>query len=145
MTGAGFGDGFVLPQWAQVLVSDVDADSLVDVVVEADLQAAFPHLRANDEFVAQLTASVRENLRALAAVASGRAQLCDVEFAQPRLLAALQARLGVPQTLLQLSYRVGFLTIWRNWSAGLKGAPERRAEPGCRGACPHRGCPPAIS
>lgn len=125
-----FGTDFPLPGWAQRMIGDIEAGDLVERVVEADLQAAFQDLRGNDEFVAQLTASVRQNLGALTDVAAGRIQLCDVELPQPRLLAALQARLGVPQSLLQLSYRVGFLAIWRGWAARLEVAPvcsEERA------------------
>lgn len=120
---AQFGTNFDLPQWARESIRGVESDDLIETVVQADMQAAFQHLRGNEEFLAQLTASVQQNLTALTDVAAGRVQLCDVQLPQPRLLAALQARLGVPQTLLQLSYRVGFLTIWREWTARLDAAP----------------------
>ena len=125
---AEFSSEFHLPTWARTLIAEIPCDDLVERVVEADMHAAFEHLRGNEEFGAQLAASVRQNLHALTEVAVGRIDLGDVELPEPRLLAILQARLGVPQTLLQLSYRVGFLTIWRGWVSRLETAPVPMAE-----------------
>ena len=70
----------------------------------------------HEEFVAALTASVTENVIVLREVLIGVRDSADVQLAQPRSLAVLQARLGIPQAALQLSYRVGFLAMWRFWA-----------------------------
>ena len=101
-----------------------DTASLVTRVVEADLAAAFADLRDNREFVAQLTASVKENIEALREVACGRLALDSVDLAEPRRLASLQAHLGVAQVSLQLSYRVGFFEMWRDWSTRIEASDQ---------------------
>ncbi|WP_250031282.1 PucR family transcriptional regulator [Paractinoplanes maris] len=122
-----------LPLWAREAADAVDLHALADRVVEADLAAAFDTLRDNDEFVTRLRASVVENLRALRQVLTGRTPLAEVCLTEPFALAALQARLRLPQTALQRSYRVGFLTMWQEWSdqlvarAGLDDVPRRES------------------
>jgi hypothetical protein len=114
-----------LPTWAREASDGVDLVGLADRVVEADLAAAFETLRDNDEFVTRLRASVVENLRHLRRVIGGRARLTDVELTEPFALAGLQARLRLPQTALQRSYRVGFLTMWQEWTDRLVERAER--------------------
>ncbi|MET0418069.1 MAG: helix-turn-helix domain-containing protein [Actinoplanes sp.] len=108
--------GVRLPRWAREAADDVDLAALAERVVEADLAAAFDALRDNDEFTARLRASVVENLWALRQVLTGRIPLTEVRLTEPFALAVLQARLRLPQTALQRSYRVGFHTMWREWS-----------------------------
>lgn len=114
-----------LPVWAREASDAVDLAHLADRVVEADLAAAFGSLRTNEEFVARLRASVEENLRNLRRVIAGRVDAVDVELAAPYALAGLQARLRLPQTALQRSYRVGFTTMWHAWSDSLAARAER--------------------
>jgi hypothetical protein len=104
------------PVWAQEVADSVDLGVVADVVVERDLAAAFPHMRGHAEFVERLRASVLENLHALQDVLCGRRALEDVRLVEPFELAAVQARLRVPQTSLQRSYRVGFTAMWEEWS-----------------------------
>ncbi|MEU8804213.1 helix-turn-helix domain-containing protein [Spirillospora sp. NPDC048819] len=108
--------GVRLPAWAREASDGVDTAALEDRVVEADLAAAFDTLRDNDEFVTRLRASVVENLRHLHQVIAGRTDLSEVTLVEPFALARLQARLRLPQTALQRSYRVGFLAMWHEWS-----------------------------
>ncbi|MBU2664033.1 helix-turn-helix domain-containing protein [Actinoplanes bogorensis] len=105
-----------LPLWAREAADAVDLPALAGRVVEADLAAAFETLRDHDEFVTRLRASVLENLCALRQVLTGRIPLTGVRLTEPFALAVLQARLRLPQTALQRSYRVGFLTMWQEWS-----------------------------
>ncbi|GIE97479.1 PucR family transcriptional regulator [Paractinoplanes rishiriensis] len=114
-----------LPRWAREASDDVDLVALTDRVVEADLAAAFEAQRDNDEFVARLRASVVENLEALRQVISGRARIAEVRLTEPFALAVLQARLRLPQTALQRSYRVGFQTMWQEWSDQLVERADR--------------------
>jgi DNA-binding Lrp family transcriptional regulator len=118
-----------LPAWAREASDGVDTAALEDRVVEADLAAAFDALRDNGEFVARLRASVVENLRHLPEVIAGRLGLAEVTLVEPFALALLQARLRLPQTALQRSYRVGFLTMWQEWSDRLIERAERDGVP----------------
>ncbi|MGA8210350.1 MAG: helix-turn-helix domain-containing protein [Nocardioidaceae bacterium] len=106
----------VLPEWARLVADSVDLDALAAVVVRRDLEAAFPSLVGHGEFVERLSASVRENLQALQDVLCGRLGLDQVRLDEPFAFAAVQARLRVPQTSLQRSYRVGFVAMWQEWS-----------------------------
>ncbi len=114
-----------LPRWARQAADDVDLAALADRVVEADLAAAFDTLRDNAEFVATLRASVVENLCSLRQVLTGRTRLDQVRLVEPFALAGLQARLRLPQTALQRSYRVGFLTMWQEWTDRLVERADR--------------------
>lgn len=114
-----------LPAWARAAADDVDLTELADAVVDADLAAAFEMFRDNDELVTRLRASVEENLRHLRQVIGGRRRVAEVQLVEPFALAALQARLRIPQTTLQRSYRVGFQTMWHAWSEALVQGAER--------------------
>lgn len=114
-----------LPSWAREASDAVDLVDLADRVVEADLDAAFGSLRESEEFVTRLRASVEENLRNLRLVIGGRVDVADVELTEPFALAGLQARLRLPQTALQRSYRVGFQTMWHAWSDHLVERADR--------------------
>ncbi|MET0998951.1 MAG: helix-turn-helix domain-containing protein, partial [Marmoricola sp.] len=58
-------------------------------------------------------------------VIGGRVRVGDVELSEPFALAGLQARLRLPQTALQRSYRVGFLAMWHAWSDALVERADR--------------------
>jgi DNA-binding PucR family transcriptional regulator len=113
-----------LPRWASAMADGVDLRSLAEVVVRRDLEAAFPSLRDHVEFGERLRASVAENLQALQDVLCGRTALNDVRLVEPFAFAAVQARLRVPQTSLQRSYRVGFTAMWEEWSERLVARAE---------------------
>lgn len=120
-----------LPSWLREALRFAVSEELVAKVVAADLDAVFDHLRDDEEFVAQLTASVAENVRTLHRVAMGEVGLDELDLVQPRRLAVVQARRRVVQASLQLSYRVGLLTIWREWVGHLDAVepdPDRRCE-----------------
>jgi sugar diacid utilization regulator len=114
-----------LPRWARTACTGLDLSELGARVLEADLAAAFDGLRDNGEFVLRLRASVEENLDHLQQVLGGRARIEDVALREPFALASLQARLRLPQTALQRSYRVGFMTMWEAWSDALVEQAER--------------------
>jgi sugar diacid utilization regulator len=57
-------------------------------------------------------------------VLCGRLVLTDVRLNEPFVFAAVQARLRVPQTSLQRSYRVGFVAMWEAWSGRLADGAE---------------------
>jgi len=106
------------------MAAAVDLEELAERVVVTDIAVAFPRLSDDAEFVAHLRASVRENLLALQQVLCGRLALAQVRLTQPLEFARVQARLRIPQTALQRSYRVGFSTMWQEWSQRLCAAAE---------------------
>jgi DNA-binding PucR family transcriptional regulator len=113
-----------MPDWARTAADLVRLDQLCDEVVQRDLEAAFPDLVDDQDFVERLRASVAENVGTLRDVLCGRTQLAAVRLTEPFTLAAVQARLRVPQTSLQRSYRVGFTAMWQEWAAQLALAAE---------------------
>lgn len=124
MPVAGFADpgieeSPVLPSWAASVASEVDIQLLRDVVVNRDIAAAFPAQAQDREFVAALSASVTENLTELRRYLSGATGLASIQLRCPLDFATLQARLRIPQTCLQKSYRVGFAAMWEGWTAAL--------------------------
>lgn len=118
-----------LPGWAVAAAAAVDLAALCEVVVRRDLAAAFPQLAHDDEFVVHLRASAAQNLDALQDVVCGRVLLRDVRLEHPLSFGAVQARLRIPQTALQRSYRVGFLAMWEEFSRVLRAAAEHAAVP----------------
>src|SRR5918996_4401261 len=113
-----------LPPWARETAAAVDLEALAERVVDRDIAVAFPQLTGDAEFAGHLRASVRENLQALQQVLCGRLALAHVRLMQPLEFARVQARLGIPQTALQRSYRVGFVTMWQEWADRLRAAAE---------------------
>jgi DNA-binding PucR family transcriptional regulator len=109
-----------LPGWVRELAADVDLVALCERVVARDIAVAFPDLAEDAGFAEHLRASVRENLRLLQDVLSGRLPLDAVRLEQPLVFARVQAELRIPQTALQRSYRVGFAEMWRAWADRLQ-------------------------
>lgn len=116
-------DREVLPMWAADLAVDLDRDAIIESIIEADIAAAFPQRVGDAAFAGQLRESVRENVTRLLQFVAGRRSLADLELRQPVEFAKAQAQLGIPQSAMQHSYRVGYLTLWETWSR----AVQRRA------------------
>jgi len=104
-----------LPEWVRVMSAELDLDALCEVVVRRDVAIAFPQYATDASFVEQLRASVRENLHTLQDVLCGRLALNQVRLEQPIAFGLAQAQLGIPQAVLQRSYRVGFVAMWNEW------------------------------
>lgn len=109
-----------LPDWVRDLAADVDLAALCERVVARDIAVAFPALAGDAAFAEHLRASVRENLSLLRQVLTGRLPLSAVRLEQPLAFARVQAELRLPQTALQRSYRVGFVTMWEGWAEQLR-------------------------
>lgn len=116
-----------LPEWVRELSAELDLDALCEVVVRRDLAAAFPEHAKDGAFIDRLRASVQENLRTLQAVLCGRRELGDIRLEQPLAFGEAQAQLGIPQSALHKSYRVGFAAMWEAWMRELT---NRAAETG---------------
>lgn len=116
--------GVGLPEWVREASAALDLDAVCEAVVERDLSVAFPQLAHDTEFRDHLRASARENLGVLQDLVCGRRTLQDVRLREPLAFAAVQARLRLPQTALQRSYRVGFLVKWAAWSQVLRQGAE---------------------
>jgi hypothetical protein len=113
-----------LPPWVREMAAAVDLQALGERVVARDIAVAFPRLTGDAEFADHLRASVRENLQALQQVLCGHLALVNVRLTQPLEFARVQARLRIPQTALQRSYRVGFFTMWQEWAQQLCAVAE---------------------
>ncbi|CAB4866040.1 MAG: hypothetical protein F2793_02310 [Actinobacteria bacterium] len=114
-----------LPSWVQSVSAEFDIDALCDTVVDLCSEAAFAQYSEDLEFMLQLRASVSENLRALQNVLCGRVAIDQVRLSEPLKFASVQAQLGIPQTSMQKSYRVSFLTQWREWTRAFHLEAER--------------------
>lgn len=114
-----------LPTWVQSVSAEFDIDALCDRVVERCSEVAFAQYSEDLEFMLQLRASVSENLRALQNVLCGRVAIDQVRLSEPHKFASVQAQLGIPQTSMQKSYRVSFLTQWREWTRAFHLEAER--------------------
>lgn len=111
------------------MAADVDLDALCEQVVARDVAVAFPGLAHDTRFVEHLRQSVRENLDLLQRVLAGRLPMAGVHLEQPLEFARVQARLRIPQTALQRSYRVGFATMWQAWADRLQAAAAAAGVP----------------
>ncbi|HEV7207568.1 MAG TPA: helix-turn-helix domain-containing protein [Mycobacteriales bacterium] len=109
-----------LPDWVQAMSAELDLDALCEVVVGRDLEVAFPQYATDGAFVERLRASVRENLHTLQDVLCGRLALGQVRLEHPIAFGLAQAELGIPQAVLQRSYRVGFVAMWDEWVRQLR-------------------------
>lgn len=118
-----------LPGWAAAVAADVDLVAVHRLVVDRDVAAAFEPQAADEEFLGALSASVAENLDQLQGYLAGRIPLAEVQLEHPLALARVQARLGIPQTRLQRSYRVGFAAMWEAWTAALVHEVTHRPRP----------------
>jgi hypothetical protein len=105
-----------LPGWARSAVADVDLAQLQELVVSADVQLAFPGYARDEAFLDRLRASVAENLACLRDVLLGRQEIDDIAVDKPLQFGEVQAELGITQSCLHRSYRVGFLQMWQSFS-----------------------------
>jgi DNA-binding PucR family transcriptional regulator len=118
-----------LPDWVREMAACVDLQELAERVVVRDITVAFPRLAGDADFAEHLRSSVRENLHVLQQVLCGRLALAQVRLEQPLEFARVQARLRIPQTALQRSYRVGFVTMWQAWAQQLQAVAEAKDVP----------------
>lgn len=109
-----------LPDWARALADTFDLERLADLVVDVDIPAAWPALVGNTGFAEMLRESALENLEWLRETLAGRRDAGEVVLGRPSRFGRMQAELGIPQSALQKSYRVGFMTIWDQWTAHLE-------------------------
>ncbi|CAB4924431.1 MAG: hypothetical protein F2836_01925 [Actinobacteria bacterium] len=114
------------PTWARTVASHFDFDALCDEVVHLCSEAAFAQFAEDLEFMLAMRASVSENLRALQNVLCGRVVIDQVRLSEPLKFASVQAQLGIPQTAMQKSYRVSFLTQWRELTGAFHAEAERQ-------------------
>ncbi|MBO0850857.1 MAG: helix-turn-helix domain-containing protein [Pseudonocardia sp.] len=109
-----------LPPWARSAIAELDLAGLCEEVVRRCLAAVFSSYTGDPAFVAALRDSVAENVRALRDVLCGRLEIGRVTLRRRLALADVQARLHVPQSLLQRSYRLSFSIQWEAWTALLR-------------------------
>lgn len=110
----------LLPPWARAAIAEYDVTDLCEEVVRRCIAAVFSAYAGDPAFVTALRDSVAENVRALRDVLCGRLEIDQVTLRRRLALADVQARLHVPQSLLQRSYRLSFVIQWEAWAALLR-------------------------
>ncbi|WP_028924684.1 PucR family transcriptional regulator [Pseudonocardia acaciae] len=102
--------------WARAAIAQFDVTDLCEEVISRCLAEVFPAYLGDAAFVAALRDSVYENVGALRDVLCGRLEIDQVTLRRRLALADVQARLHVPQHLLQRSYRLSFVIQWEAWA-----------------------------
>jgi hypothetical protein len=107
-----------------------DIDAVIDPLMNADIEIAFPDREDEESFRELLRGSVTENLGVLRQHLGSKVDLKDVVLVRPVEFARTQAELGIPQASLQRSYRIGLQVLWKSWADCLAGsAAIREVEP----------------
>jgi PucR-like helix-turn-helix protein/diguanylate cyclase with GGDEF domain len=104
------------PEWERRLADFLDVDAVADRIVEEGMEFAFPGQIDDGEFIEQFREGVRENVGTVQRVLAGRLRIEDVTPTRPLALAALQARLEIPESAIQQSYRVGTRVMVSEWT-----------------------------
>ncbi len=107
--------------WVVDAIEQIDFDVLADEVVDEDMRIVFFDRLDDQGFIAFLRSSVVENLGVLRTLIADPGAEPAATVA-PRDFAAEQARLGMPATALQHSYRIGVSVIWRRLEEALAAA-----------------------
>jgi hypothetical protein len=105
-----------LPAWSRELVGLLDGEAIVDEIVEKGMREAFAAHEGDAELADTFRAGVRENLATLQSYLTGEITLADIAPARPLKLAALQARLEIPESAIQQSYRIGTRVMISAWT-----------------------------
>jgi hypothetical protein len=109
-----------LPPWARMAIAELDVTDLCEEVIRRCTAAVFSAYTGDPAFVTALRESVYENVQALRDVLCGRLEIEQVTLRRRLALADVQARLHIPQSLLQRSYRVSFAIQWEKWTELLR-------------------------
>jgi hypothetical protein len=104
------------PGVMKAVAARLDLRGLVDQIVVECATVAFPKHRHDAEFLDLLRASVHQNARGLRDVLVGDTDLADVGLDRVLSFAHAQARLRIPQTSMQRSYRISFSLLWQAWT-----------------------------
>jgi hypothetical protein len=116
----------ILPEWSRELVEMLDTEAIAERIVDEGTRSAFPAHLGDTEFIDTFRAGVRENTGTLQRYLTGQIKLDDIVPARPLKLAALQARLDIPESAIQHSYRIGTQVMISEWTRNI----AERAEAG---------------
>ena len=109
----------ILPEWSRELVEMLDTEAIAERIVGEGLRSAFPAHLSDAEFIDTFRAGVRENTGTLQRYLTGQVKLDDIVPARPLKLAALQARLDIPESAIQHSYRIGTQVMISEWTRNI--------------------------
>lgn len=96
-----------LPDWAAELLGTWDLEELRDLIVDADIEAAFPGRKDEPDFRRMLGDSVMENLANIRKYVIDPSVLAEFQFSSPMELARRNAEIGASHSAVLQSYRVG--------------------------------------
>ena len=105
-----------MPVWGRACLEDSSLHALAAEITNKHLDGIFLKYSKDPEFVSRLQASVWGNLNNLRGILLGHLSLRDIEIADPELFASIQAKMGIPSSSLQKTYRIGFFMMWEKWS-----------------------------
>jgi DNA-binding PucR family transcriptional regulator len=114
----------ILPKWSRELVEMLDTEAIAERIVDEGLRSAFPAHLDDTEFIDTFRAGVRENTATLQRYLTGQIRLDDIVPARPLKLAALQARLDIPESTIQHSYRIGTQVMISEWTRDIAARAE---------------------
>ena len=97
----------------------LDTEAIAERIVGEGLRSAFPAHLSDAEFIDTFRAGVRENTGTLQRYLTGQIKLDDIVPARPLKLAALQARLDIPESAIQHSYRIGTQVMISEWTRNI--------------------------
>ncbi|QSE90661.1 helix-turn-helix domain-containing protein [Rhodococcus pseudokoreensis] len=106
-----------VPQWLRARLSEWDLDALIERIASVDTDGAFPNRRGDDHFLELLRASILENMRNMQSYLLGTVELGAFELREPAVFARKQAEIGIAQSALQHSYRLGIQVAVDHWGS----------------------------
>lgn len=115
-TSTGQAPAVILAEWSRKLVELLETEMIADRIVDEGMRGAFPAHIGDTEFTDTFRAGVRENTATLQRYMAGWIRLEDIAPARPLKLAALQARLDIPESAIQHSYRIGTQVMISEWT-----------------------------
>jgi sugar diacid utilization regulator len=104
----------------EATVAALDADGLSDFVFQRCRDLVFSANVHDSDFLDSLRASIAQNVAGLRDVIAGETSMDRLVLNEVHRFAHVQAKLRIPQRLLQRSYRVSFHTQWEVWSETLR-------------------------
>ncbi|MCP9949981.1 PucR family transcriptional regulator [Actinomadura madurae] len=122
------------PEWVGRAARAWDIGPVIEAIVDADVEAAFPDRREDASFVAMLEKSITANLGQFRRFLIGEIALDDMKLESPIEFASMQAQLGISHSALQHSYRTGARVTWAMWAEHLAEAADEEPVPSSESA-----------
>lgn len=113
----------------RALAARTDPDAIAAVITGDIATHVWPEQTRDPDFLAVLSRSVRDNVRAIVDLLAGREPLGGANPEGAFSFADLTAELGIPVSELERGYWVGVQGFWREWFDLARGATDRGEGP----------------